>query len=370
MRCRHARPGGRRRFADDGLPGLVSDLRGLGRLLCREYHFSHGRGRASERRAAWRSREALCLLDGCTARGDDALAVVLVALWTLSPLLWLLVAGPLVIMVLYARRMSGLLERLRELDRLKDEFVATASHELRTPLASVYGAATTLSTLRLTHEKQDALLAIIATEAQRLARIIDEIQLVNQLESQRVETLVEACDGRDLLARAVEAARVRAPENISFRLSCPPTLPPVTADAGRVAQVLANLLENAVKYSPGGGRIDVAAVEASGAVRFSVADHGLGIPASEQERIFDKFHRLDPNMSRGVGGTGLGLYLCRELVRRMMATSASAHSPVSARRFHSTFPSRAHPWPLQHPIDQAQQWPTGTQLSPQPALAT
>ena len=68
----------------------------------------------------------------------SALAVVLVALWTLSPLLWLLVAGPLVIMVLYARRMSGLLERLRELDRLKDEFVATASHELRPPLASVY----------------------------------------------------------------------------------------------------------------------------------------------------------------------------------------------------------------------------------------
>ena len=176
-----------------------------------------------------------------------------------------------------------------------------------------------------------------------------------------METLVEACDGRDLLARAVEAARVRAPENISFRLSCPPTLPPVTADAGRVAQVLANLLENAVKYSPGGGRIDVAAVEASGAVRFSVADHGLGIPASEQERIFDKFHRLDPNMSRGVGGTGLG-----SPMPRARASNEWQHQrQLTARCRHDVFirPSRlrkAAPLAASTPIDQAQQWPTGT----------
>jgi NtrC-family two-component system sensor histidine kinase KinB len=300
----------------------------------------------------------------------SALAVVLVALWTLSPLLWLLVAGPLVIMVLYARRMSGLLERLRELDRLKDEFVATASHELRTPLASVYGAATTLSTLRLSHEKQDALLAIIASEAQRLAGIIDDILLVNQLESRRVETLVEACDGRDLLARAVEAARVRAPENISLRLSCPPTLPPVTADAGRVAQVLANLLENAVKYSPDGGRIDVAAVETSGAVRFSVADQGLGIPAAEQERIFEKFHRLDPNMTRGVGGTGLGLYLCRELVRRMNGNISVSSQPGIGTTFSFDLPvCDAALSSASTPIDEARQWPAGTQPAPQAVLA-
>jgi two-component system sensor histidine kinase VicK len=81
--------------------------------------------------------------------------------------------------------------------------------------------------------------------------------------------------------------------------------------------VLANLVDNAVKYSPDGGRVDVSVDQLESIVRFSVRDRGLGIPPAEQERIFDKFYRLDPEMTRGVGGTGLGLYICRELIRRM-----------------------------------------------------
>ncbi len=84
-----------------------------------------------------------------------------------------------------------------------------------------------------------------------------------------------------------------------------------------MGRVLINLVDNAVKYSPDGGRVTVT-VEAVGShVRFSIADEGLGIPLSEHRRVFEKFYRLDPNMNRGVGGTGLGLYICRELVRRM-----------------------------------------------------
>jgi signal transduction histidine kinase len=81
--------------------------------------------------------------------------------------------------------------------------------------------------------------------------------------------------------------------------------------------VLVNLVDNAVKYSPDGGRIDVEVGASDGYVRFAVRDEGLGIPDEEQERIFDKFHRLDPYLQRGVSGTGLGLYICRELVRQM-----------------------------------------------------
>jgi signal transduction histidine kinase len=80
---------------------------------------------------------------------------------------------------------------------------------------------------------------------------------------------------------------------------------------------LINLVDNGLKYSPDGGRIEVAVRRAGSRVRFSIADPGLGIPLGEQRRIFEKFYRLDPNMNRGVGGTGLGLYICRELVRRM-----------------------------------------------------
>jgi two-component system sensor histidine kinase VicK len=84
-----------------------------------------------------------------------------------------------------------------------------------------------------------------------------------------------------------------------------------------VRQVLVNLLDNAVKYSPDGGRVVVAVDGDDRYVRFAIRDEGLGIPAAEQRRVFEKFYRLDPNLTRGVGGTGLGLYICRELVQRM-----------------------------------------------------
>jgi signal transduction histidine kinase len=91
----------------------------------------------------------------------------------------------------------------------------------------------------------------------------------------------------------------------------------VLADPERVRQVLVNLLDNAVKFSPEGGRIEVGIKRVDGDVRFAVMDEGIGIPPREQARIFEKFHRLDPNLTRGVGGTGLGLYICQELVRQM-----------------------------------------------------
>jgi signal transduction histidine kinase len=91
----------------------------------------------------------------------------------------------------------------------------------------------------------------------------------------------------------------------------------VAADRDKVRQVLNNLVENAIKYSPDGGRIELVLESADGRVRFAVCDEGLGIPVDEKARIFDKFYRLDPDMTRGVGGTGLGLYICSELVGRM-----------------------------------------------------
>ena len=94
-------------------------------------------------------------------------------------------------------------------------------------------------------------------------------------------------------------------------------LPPVAADEGQLRQVLANLIDNAVKYSPDGGEVRVQVEPADGHIRFRVRDEGLGIPVAEQSRIFEKFYRLDPHMTRGIGGTGLGLYISRELVRRV-----------------------------------------------------
>jgi signal transduction histidine kinase len=207
----------------------------------------------------------------------------------------------------------------RGIDKLKSDFVATVSHELRTPLAAVYGAAMTLrrGDIELDHDRRDRLLAVISTESDRLARIINEVLAASRLDSGTFTLAVESCDPRALTEQVVDAARAHVSKEIGVELAVPDHLPEVAADPDMVRQVLANLVENAVKYSPAGGSVLVSLERQEGRVLFAVRDEGLGIPPREQERIFEKFYRLDPNLTRGVGGTGLGLYICRELVRRM-----------------------------------------------------
>jgi two-component system phosphate regulon sensor histidine kinase PhoR len=205
------------------------------------------------------------------------------------------------------------------LDQLQAEFTATASHELRTPLAAVYGAAQTLlrHDFALDEAGRDRFIHLIVEESERLGRIVNQILLANQLDGGRVDLETEPFDANDLLNRVAEATRVHIPENIEVDvgLSDPDLL--VTADRDQVRQILLNLVENAIKYSPDGGNIELGAEPAGSAVRFHVLDEGLGIPAEERTRIFDKFYRLDPDMTQGVGGTGLGLYICAGLVTRM-----------------------------------------------------
>jgi signal transduction histidine kinase len=207
----------------------------------------------------------------------------------------------------------------RGIERLKSEFVATVSHELRTPLAAVYGAAMTLRRrdVELDDDHRGRLLAVIAGESDRLARIVDQVLAASRLESGSFAFSVEHCDPGRLALEVVEAARAHAPGGVAIELGVEDDLPDVAADPDMLRQVLANLVENAVKYSPDGGRVIVSLRPHEGRVLFAVHDEGLGIPLRDQERIFEKFFRLDPNLTRGVGGTGLGLYICRELVRRM-----------------------------------------------------
>lgn len=207
----------------------------------------------------------------------------------------------------------------RGIDKLKSEFVATVSHELRTPLAAVYGAAMTLrrADVELDVERRGRLLAVIASESDRLARIVDQVLAASRLDGGTFALTVEHCAPAPLALEVVEAARAHLPEGATVDLAPGDDLPPIAADPDMVRQVLSNLVENAVKYSPDGGHVHVSLERQEGRVLFAVRDEGLGIPLREQERIFEKFYRLDPNLTRGVGGTGLGLYICRELVRRM-----------------------------------------------------
>jgi signal transduction histidine kinase len=205
------------------------------------------------------------------------------------------------------------------IEQLRSDFVSTVSHELRTPLAAIYGAALTLQRddVRLEDSQRSGLLDVISREADRLARIVNDILWASRLDSGQMGITIESCDAEALTTQVADALRAHAPAGTFLEVGAEPGLPAVAADPDKLRQVLTNLIDNAVKYSPDGGRVEVSVARVGNRIRFRVRDAGLGVPPAEQARIFEKFFRLDPQLTRGVGGTGLGLYICRELVERM-----------------------------------------------------
>ena len=262
----------------------------------------------------WKAAVETVPVSGSPAPGHDE---VLIPIETSRGERWIAISGVRFFGgIVYAFRD---LTDARQLDEIKADFIATASHELRTPLAAVYGAAQTLlrHDFALDETGRERFVSLIADESERLGRIVNEILLANQLDAGRLDLDLEPFDGHDLVERVVEAARLHAPPSVTLKIDADGNLPTVAADLDKVRQVLVNLVENAIKYSPDGGRVAVGAHERDDFVRFHVCDEGLGVAPEEQERIFEKFYRADPQMRRGVGGTGLGLYICKELIDRM-----------------------------------------------------
>jgi signal transduction histidine kinase len=205
------------------------------------------------------------------------------------------------------------------LEELRSDFVATAAHELRTPLSAIYGAARTLRHHAdgLPPEVNDQFLAMIEQESERLKLVTDQLVVSAQLDAADLHLQTRAVDAAALCDELVSLAELRAPAEIELAVDKPSSEVSLSADPDRLRQVIANLLDNAIKYSPGGGRVELRTFRNGTSGVIEVADHGLGIPANEQRRIFEKFYRLDPDMTSGVGGSGLGLYISRELVRQM-----------------------------------------------------
>jgi signal transduction histidine kinase len=241
----------------------------------------------------------------------------------------------------------------RALDELKGEFVATVSHELRTPLAAIYGAAQTLrrSDILLSDENRERLIDVIASESERLTRIAEDILLANTIDSGRLALEPEHLDAEQLAGDVVEEIRgvFADREDIEIDLVASGGMAPIIADGDKLRQVLLNLLDNAVKYSPDGGRIEVRVEQNGSGASFAVRDEGLGIPRAEQQRIFGKFYRLDPQLTRGVGGTGLGLYICRELVRRMEGRLTVQSAEGAGSTFVVDLPAAVAERPLAQP---------------------
>ena len=204
----------------------------------------------------------------------------------------------------------------RLVEEMKSEFVSTVSHELRGPLTSIYGFAETLlrEDVLFGDEERKTFLGYISSESERLTRIVDALLSVARIDSGDLQVNLAATDVQLLVTDVVASAKENGTANgHRFVLDLPTEPLAAEADPEKLRQVLLQLVDNAVKYSPDGGRVTVAARRKRDTVEFQVVDEGPGIPAAERERIFRKFYRADDAR----GGTGIGLYLAEGFVKAM-----------------------------------------------------
>jgi signal transduction histidine kinase len=201
--------------------------------------------------------------------------------------------------------------QLRESERLRSELISVISHEVRTPLACVLGYTSLLQTRPVEEATRQEYLSIIADEARRLEGLVGDLVDVKRIEQGRLELEPQPFDLDVLLEEQVRIFKGRSERHTMQLDSIGPLV--VRADRNRLAQVVANLLANAVKYSPDGGVVEVEAAVRNGNVRVSVRDHGIGISDADRPRIFTKFFRGSKGLG-GIGGMGLGLAVSREIV--------------------------------------------------------
>jgi signal transduction histidine kinase len=213
-------------------------------------------------------------------------------------------------------------ESLLELDRLKDEFIGMFSHELRTPLASILGYVEILREEGVTGPDAGHCAEVIERNAQRLLRLVGDLQVLSQIESGKMPMEFRSADLADLAACAVEEMRPEAQrKHIELALSAA-GLPHVAADPARITQLLGNLLSNAVKFTPDGGRVEVRLRKDGDQLELAVADTGVGIPAADLERIFERFYRTAIARRQAIQGTGLGLTITKAIVEAHHGTIA------------------------------------------------
>jgi len=208
----------------------------------------------------------------------------------------------------------------RMVEQVKSDFVAAVSHELRTPLTSIYGFAETLlrEDVLFGEEERRIFLGYIASESERLTEIVDQLLNVARLDAGDLHVEPEPIDVASVVSEVVETVgEASALNGHSFELDLPQEPLAAAADRDKLRQVFSILVENALKFSPQGGTVTVGARRTDDAVEVRVVDQGAGIPAGEQERIFRKFYRAESTVRDGGGGTGLGLFIARELVTAM-----------------------------------------------------
>lgn len=205
---------------------------------------------------------------------------------------------------------------LRKLETVRNDFVANVSHELRTPLTSMVGYLDTLLESDIEdQETRNRFLRIIKEETDRLSILIKDLLNLSRIESHSFDLKAE--NFNEVLNKVINLLRKNAEnKNIDFQVEIPENLPNVYMVREQIKQVLINLIDNAIKYTPSGGKIKIKVEKEGDKVYFSVKDNGMGIPQADQERIFERFYRVDKARSRALGGTGIGLSIVRNIIKQ------------------------------------------------------
>ena len=205
---------------------------------------------------------------------------------------------------------------LRRLERVRRDFVANVSHEFRTPLTAIQGFAETLLAGALDDpQNRTRFLEIILEHSRRLGRLTEDLLVLSKMDSERLELEIQRLRVSQLIESCLETAQRRAAEkDLRISVNMPQPLPDIAGDRRRLAEVLQNLLDNAIQYTLPGGQITLSAEAGEDEVILTVSDTGIGIPKADQSRIFERFYRVDVARSREAGGTGLGLAIAKHLV--------------------------------------------------------
>lgn len=230
---------------------------------------------------------------------------------------------------------------LRRLEQVRKDFVANVSHELRTPLTAIQGFAETLLGGALEDKQNNRrFVEIIGNHAARLTHLSNDLLRLSQIEAGQAGGDFQSVDLRILIERAVGAARTAVGQkqlHISA-VDLPSNLPRVQGDANLLSDVLRNLLDNAIQYTPAGGRVEVIAASEGSFAIVTVSDTGIGIPQSDQSRIFERFYRVDAARSREVGGTGLGLSIAKHIVEAHGGKIWVESAVGAGSKFHFSIP--------------------------------
>ncbi|MDR3277987.1 MAG: cell wall metabolism sensor histidine kinase WalK, partial [Oscillospiraceae bacterium] len=217
-----------------------------------------------------------------------------------------------------ASQLEATLEELTKAEKLRRDFVANVSHELRTPLTSIRTYAETLAENDdLPEDTRAEFLRVILNESDRMTKIVQDLLELSKFDSGNAELNMEEFS-LDRSLREVYAAISLPAEQRGHRINLELEwkLPDVTGDRARIEQVLMNIMTNAVKYTPGGGEIDITSGRSGANVWVKISDTGIGIPPEDIPHIFDRFYRVDKARSRESGGTGLGLAIAHEIIVR------------------------------------------------------